>query len=674
MRNFFLPAVYLMERLRYPLKFSVIFLVVFIPLLLSSLYLIAAVNDDIRFLENERSGLAYISALRQPIEHIQQHRGMTSAFLNGAGDFRDRILAKRPVIDKHLAALQKIDKKQGAAFGVAGRVAALQQQWRAIKADSLNQIPAVAIKAHSDLLAEMIELMGEVADASEITLDPKLDTYYLGEAVTSSLINLTENMGLARAVGAGVASKGKHTQRSFVQLSVLSNNIGNYAKAASSGLKAAIGENDSVGSSLEQAAASNNRAVSDMQSLLQNILQNSARISVDSQSVFDTATLAITGTYGLYDSIARELDRLFVERIEAAEHIRILTITVAVAVLALVIYLFAGLYFSVVASIDRIGRATREVGQGNLNTTLILDTRDELQKVASDFNTMTESFQGVVQQISSATTQLASTAEQTSAVTDQTEQAIETQLRETAQVATAMDEMSATVQEVATTTGSTSAAADDVNRQAGEGLTAMNETIAQIQQLSEKVEDAGQVIQQLEQHSTEIGAVLDVIRSIADQTNLLALNAAIEAARAGEQGRGFAVVADEVRSLASRTQESTEEINLMIDKLQSGAALAVGAVDSSQELARNAVAQAAKTGEAFSCIGSSIERVNDMSTQIASAAEQQSAVAEEINRNIAQISEMTEQTAQGTKQTSAGGSDLNRLAAKLQTVVSQFAV
>jgi len=213
MKNLFLPAVCLMERLRYPLKFGLIFLVVLVPLVLSSLNLISSVDDEIDFLENERQGLAYIKALRQPIEHIQQHRGMTSAFLNGATDFRQRIISKRPAIDKHLTALAKIDAQLGSGFAVAGKVAGLQSKWQSIKANSLEQQPAVAIKAHSDLLVEMIDLMGLVADASEITLDPQLDTYYLGEAVTSSLINLSENMGQARALGSAVATQGRHSEK-----------------------------------------------------------------------------------------------------------------------------------------------------------------------------------------------------------------------------------------------------------------------------------------------------------------------------------------------------------------------------------------------------------------------------------------------------------------------------
>ena len=674
MKGILLPAMYLMERLRYPLKFGLIFLVVLVPLVVLSINLISQINEGVEIVEHERQGLAYIKAIRQPIEQIQQHRGLTSAFLAGADNFRDRIMSKRVEVDQKMAALLAVDKELGAALGTQGKLSLLIQKWETIKASSMNQDAAVAIKAHTELLADMIGLMSRIADASDITLDPKLDTYYLGDAVVNNLINLTENMGQARAVGSGVAAQGLHTQQSFVRLSVLANSITAYAKRSDAGLDAAINANKTIGEKLSVAVASNSRAIAEMQSLLDKVLQDPNRISVDEKTVFDTATVAISGSYQLYDAIATELDRLFVERIAAETTIKNVTLAIVIAVLALVIYLFAGLYYSVVGSINQIGEATRQMARGDLNTRLTLNTRDELQRVATDFNDMGSAFKDVVMQIAEATAQLATMAEQTSVVTEQTNQALQTQLSETTQVATAMNEMSATVQEVASSTGRTSQAANEVNSQASEGQRAMQDTIAQIQQLSETVEGAGSVIQQLEQHSVEIGSILDVIKGIAEQTNLLALNAAIEAARAGEQGRGFAVVADEVRNLASKTQVSTEEINQMIEKLQSGSAQAVAAVNSSQKLARSAVEQASKTGDALTNISSSIERVNDMSTQIASAAEEQSAVTEEINRNIVQINEMTEQTAVGAKQTSAANSDQTRLAAELQGLVGRFKV
>ncbi|WP_260293209.1 methyl-accepting chemotaxis protein [Sedimenticola hydrogenitrophicus] len=674
MKAILLPAMVLMERLRYPFKFGLIFLVVLVPLVLLSINLITQINEGVEVVRHERQGLAYIRAIRQPIEHIQQHRGMTSAFLNGADSFRDRILSKRSEIDRLMADLAALDRELGSALETAGKVSLLLQKWEAIKATSMQQESALAINAHTGLLTDMIDLMSRVADVSEITLDSRLDTYYLGDAVVNNLINLTENMGQARAVGSGAAARGSHSRQSFVRLSVLANNINAYAKRSAAGLDAAIKANRGIGVTLSDAVAANNRAIAEMQTLLDKVLQDQERIDVDDKTVFDTATVAISGSYRLYDAIAAELDRLFVERIESEIAVKNATALTVISVLALVIYLFAGLYYSVVGSINLIGAATRQMARGDLNTRLSLDTRDELQRVATDFNDMGAAFKGVVLQIADATTQLATMAEQTSVITEQTHQALQTQLSETTQVATAMNEMSATVQEVASSTGRTSQAASEVNRQAVEGQQAMHETIARIQELSEKVEGAGAVIQQLEQHSVEIGGILDVIKGIAEQTNLLALNAAIEAARAGEQGRGFAVVADEVRNLASKTQVSTEEINRMIEKLQAGSAQAVAAVDSSRQLARFAVEQASRTGEALTNISGSIERVNDMSTQIASAAEEQSAVTEEINRNIVQINEMTEQTAVGAQQTSSANSDQTRLAAELQGLVGRFRV
>lgn len=578
----------------------------------------------------------------------------------------------RTTIDEHMATLSATNKKLGAALGIDGKLNALQQQWDSIKVNSLNQESAVTIKAHSDLLAGMISLMGLAADASEITLDPKIDSYYMGDAVTNSLINLTEYMGQARAVGSGAASKGSFTDKGFVRLSVLADNIRAYATKSASGLKAATESNPMLREKLGSTVSSNNQAINDIRSLLSDKLLNVDKITVSSKVVFDSATHAVSGTYALYDAIAMELDKLFVERIDVNNTTRTVSLVIVISVLTLVAYLFAGLSASVVSSVNLIGEATRKISQGELSTRLHLKTRDELQQVATDFNTMATAFHDVVKNISDATTRLSATAEETSVTTEQSSQAIQEQLKQTAQLATAMTEMSVAVQEVATTTVNTARASDEANEQASTGSRAMTQTINQIQELTGNVENAANVIKKLEQNSKQIGTVLDVIKGIAEQTNLLALNAAIEAARAGERGRGFAVVADEVRELASKTQASTEEINRMIEILQTSSCDAVKEMDHSFEMARGATQQAEKTGDALSAITESIGRINEMNTMIASAAEEQSAVATEVNQNVLQVNEMAEQTANGAEQTSIVSNDLNRLALELQRLVDQF--
>lgn len=287
---------------------------------------------------------------------------------------------------------------------------------------------------------------------------------------------------------------------------------------------------------------------------------------------------------------------------------------------------------------------------------------------------MTEKLLDMVSKISTTTGQLSTAAEEVSVITTQTSANIQQQQTETEQIATAMNEMSATVREVAESVGNTSAAANNANIETEKGRKVVDQAVQGIQQLAAQIENAADVIAQVEQDSENINTVLDVIKGIAEQTNLLALNAAIEAARAGDQGRGFAVVADEVRTLAGRTQESTAEINKIIEKLQSGSRNAVQAMSQSQEQARAVVDQATLAGASLTTIAESVSQINEMSTQIATAAEQQNAVAEDMNRNIVRISDMATQNASGAEQTSQSGQDLANMASELQGLVGQFRV
>jgi len=322
-----------------------------------------------------------------------------------------------------------------------------------------------------------------------------------------------------------------------------------------------------------------------------------------------------------------------------------------------------------VAMLDDIAQ-----GEGDLTRRLTSDRADELGSIAKGFNTFLAKLQAMISQVVTSVQSVSDSSEHTADIAIRTNQGVHKQMVEIDQVATAVHEMTATAQDVARNATQAAQAASHADQAASQGMQIVRDTSSAIGALAEEIGRAVGVVQTLAKDSENINAILIAIRGIAEQTNLLALNAAIEAARAGEQGRGFAVVADEVRNLAQKTQQATEEIQSIIQQLQQGTREVVRVMEDSQHKTDQSVEHAAKAAQALETITQAVSVINDMNTQIASAAEEQSAVAEDINRNVINIGQVANEVAGGADESSAASAGLTKLAEQQRRLINQFKV
>ena len=667
-------ATALMNRLSCSKKMLFISIAFLTPLIITFSLLTKDQLAAIKVAKKEQTGIQYIIPLRQLIQHFPEHRGMTNTYLSGKRSLKSKLLAKRQQITQDIQAIDVVDKQLGTQLGSTKRWTEIKSIWYRLEADAFNGEAKDIFARHSALIASVLELISSVSDSSGLTMDSKLESFYIASSIVNALPQIVENLGQARGMSSGLAARGLVTNQEAIKLSSLLAMVQKSIVALSHGAQVIAQTNPEVSRKISDDVSIAVAGAKSYLSYLQQEILHTTPTIVASSEVFAKGTAAIKVNFKLLDQLMPELELLLDHRVDAL-NTKLMTLSgIVVAFTLLSLYLFAGFYYSFSNAISTINEASEKLATGDLRARINLVNKDEFAEVAVSFNSMADQFSDIIRQLEASIEQLASGAEELSVTSTQTNEGNQRQQQEIEQVATAMTQMAATVQEVARSASTSAAATRNAHEEARRGGAIVNSSVAAISALSEEITVATEVVKQLETDGESIGSVLDVIKSIAEQTNLLALNAAIEAARAGEQGRGFAVVADEVRTLASRTQESTTEIESMIERLQQGTSEAVGVMSESQKRAQTTIGETQKESEFLENIIRAVTEIDDMCTHIASAAEEQSIVADDISRNIEHINQVTVESVQGSQQVTESSNGLSRLSVDLQGVISKFRV
>nr|WP_178117949.1 methyl-accepting chemotaxis protein [Pseudomonas sp. R5(2019)] len=663
-----------MNRLSFGMKFTLISILFFLPMLVTNFYL---VRDPWRQYQGTRVELQSLDllerslGLRQDLETLGNLLQINAVLGQSgkAGDLEGRIDRLEAAIDKRLQALAQVPADDAQAFTVK-RDELIRGLAAARLETSLQNKTALADK----LLGQALLLSKIIASQTGLSQDSDSAVRQLSEWLTHVTPQVTQALGEGRTLGAGALGRGFLDSAASNRFEELQQRLEKLQ--ADYALK--LGDTFAPGSAAALALGST--AADSLGSLkLASELFEAQVVMADTLEApwpvfYDQVSDMMARTYRFDSALASYLNQQLDQRL-AQHRLQMVLLAAALAtVFLLILYLYGGFYASTRSTLRYLGAAMDKVAGGDMTVTFVPRSADELGALGQTFNDTVRQIHDLIERVGQTVAQVQRQADEVHVVSTSSNQAVAGQRGQIEQVATAMNQMSATAQEVARNAAAAAGSAHSVNQETVSGRALVRLQQGSIAELAGEMDRSVQVINQLASDSQAISRVLEVIKSIAEQTNLLALNAAIEAARAGEQGRGFAVVADEVRTLAKRTQQSTEEIEQMIGRLQQGVGAAVKAMGGSHQMASDTVSQSEKVEQALENILGAVGMIVDQNQQIAAAVEQQTAVAQAIDQNIVEINRAGERTAQGADQTESASRELSVQVVTLKGLISAFRV
>jgi methyl-accepting chemotaxis protein len=676
MKTLMYPAIALMNRLSFAKKFGLISMLFFLPMLASNLYL---VRDSYRRYVSTQVELQSLDllgsslGLRRDLEALS-NLAEINAILGPSGkneDLESRIATLEQQVMSTLQRLTvvSIDDDQIAAFN--SKRDQMIKQFKAQQTATSLQNKSLIIDR---ILADAQLFCRIIASQAGLSQDDEPEVRQLIELVNTVTAQVTSMLGQGRTMGSYSLAQNLLNTSANVKFDILLNALDKLDADYGLRLDEALLVSPSTTQKLQALATASRASLKQGGMLFEKNVVAADELEMPWHQFYDQVSELMATTYRLNEATLHVLDDKLQQRL-AQKRNNMLILSAGVAVVFVTIfYLFAAFYIATRGTLRSLRQVMGKVATGDMTVSFHAQSRDELGDLGLALNTTVQKIHDLIEQVGRTVGEVQLQAGQVETVSAQSSVAVTDQRGQIEQVAAAMNQMTATAQEVALSAVAAVASAQSVNLETASGRGLLDSQQKSIVRLAEEIERSVAVINQLANDSTSISTVLDVIKSIAEQTNLLALNAAIEAARAGEQGRGFAVVADEVRTLAQRTRQSTDEIQQTIEALQNGVGAAVKAMGLSHHTANGAVGQSGQVQKALVNILDAVGQIVDQNQRIATAAEQQMAVAHNIDRNIVAINQAGERTASGANKTERASGELTVQIAELKQLIGAFRV
>nr|WP_313458414.1 methyl-accepting chemotaxis protein [Pseudomonas sp.] len=664
------PAIALMNRLSFGQKFSLISVLFFLPMLATSVYLVRDAYQQLHSTRSELHGIAALSAsvrLRAELEELGSLVQINAVLGQSgqSGDLDTRITQSQDQVQAQLTALQDDDAVAQA------QLAELSAAFTSARAESSLQNKAVQLDR---LLVQAQRLGRQVASQSGLSQDAQASLRQLSELLVVATATVTQTLGEGRTLGAIALGRGFIDSTGSARFDDLLQRLERLEADYRLRLDEALGRGLEADTAVSRAAQASLATVAQAAGVFEEQVVVAQTLDTPWPRFYQQVSELLVPTEHLNDALLAQLRDQLQIRLDH-QRLRMLALAALLGgVFVLIVYLYGGFYASTRTTLRGLGTAMGQVAAGDMTVSFRARSRDELGALGEDFSETVRRIRGLIDQVGQTVTAVELQAGQVLAVSARSNQAIGGQREQIEQVATAMNQMSATVQAVARSAALAADGAQQVNLESANGRSLVQGQQDSIGRLAGEIDSSVLAINRLADDSQAIGQVLEVIRGIAEQTNLLALNAAIEAARAGEQGRGFAVVADEVRTLARRTQDSTAQIAQMIQRLREGVAQAVQAMAGSHQMAASTVDEAQQVQQALGTILGAVGGIVEQNQQIAAAVEQQTAVAHDIDRNLVAINLAAQDTSQGACQTEDASRALSQQVMELKRLIGAFRV